>query len=270
MQFPMGGQAMYAETRYNEYQQQQAPSAFFSQFTPAANQYYQHHHQQRQGYQVYGYESPNNSLHSASTSEIHPNTAPLNFHRNNEQGVFPHQALPQGIRHIIIDNICPGVDIQTLQDHFHDAGHMLHCKIIRYSNHENGNETRYSELSYPGQCYAAATFSTAEEAERAVVMFNGSDLGGSKVVVRLDTEWISSTIGTEEGNNEAGGAESDWSRSQSYSLSFTPSSNALLASSVSSSTATSLGAFSVYSGMSTQLPRLQDVIERMLSTDQNL
>lgn len=85
-------------------------------------------------------------------------------------------------------------------------------------------------------------------------MYNGSDLGGSRVVVRLDTEWDPSSHSTEEGNgNGDGGGESDWSRSQSYSVSFTTSSNALLASSVSSSTATSLGTFSAYSGMSTSL-----------------
>lgn len=83
-------------------------------------------------------------------------------------------------------------------------------------------------------------------------MYNGSNLGGSRVVVRLDTEWDPSTAGIEEGNGngDGGGGESDWSRSQSYSLSFTTSSNAPLASSVSSSTATSLGTFSAYSGMS--------------------
>lgn len=91
-------------------------------------------------------------------------------------------------------------------------------------------------------------------------MYNGSDLGGSRVVVRLDTEWDPSSLSTEEGNgngngngNGDGGGESDWSRSQSYSVSFTTSSNALLASSVSSSTATSLGTFSAYSGMSSSL-----------------
>lgn len=82
-------------------------------------------------------------------------------------------------------------------------------------------------------------------------MYNGSELGGSRVVVRLDTEWDPSTAIIEEGSGNCdGGGESDWSRSQSYSVSFTASSNAVLASSVSSSTATSLGTFSAYSGMS--------------------
>jgi hypothetical protein len=247
MQIPVRGQPVYSETRYHDYQQQQAPSGFINQYLPAANQYY-HQHQQ-QGYHVYGHDSRKHSLHSSSTSDIYPNTATAPY--RNEAGILSHQALPQGTRHIIIDNICPGVDIQTLQDHFHDAGHMLNCKIIRYNNHENGNEARYNELSYPGQCYATATFSTAEDAERAVGMYNGSDLGGSRVVVRLDTEWDPSSTEESNGNGEGGGGgESDWSRSQSYSLSFSSSSNALLASSVSSSTATSLGTFSAYSGMS--------------------
>lgn len=249
MQVPVRGQPMYAETRYHEYQQQQqGPSAFISHYTPAANQYYQH--QPQQGYHIYGgYESRKHSLHSNSTSDAYPNTA-VTAPYNHDGGLLPHQTLTHGIRHIIIDNICPGVDIQTLQDHFRDAGHILHCRIIRYNNHENGNKARYNELSYPGQCYATATFSTVEEAERAVGMYNGSDLGGGRVVVRLDTEWDPSTNMNEDGtgNGEAGG-ESDWSRSQSYSLSFTTSSNALLASSVSSSTATSLGTFSAHSGM---------------------
>uniref|UniRef100_A0A093V7M3 Putative RNA-binding protein n=1 Tax=Talaromyces marneffei PM1 TaxID=1077442 RepID=A0A093V7M3_TALMA len=188
MQIPVRGQPMYTETRYPDYHQQQGgPSAFFSQFPPAPSQYYYHH--QQQGYHVYGYESRKPSFHSSSTSEIYPNTAAAPY--SNEGGINPHQALTQGIRHIIIDNICPGVDIQTLQDHFRDAGHMLHCQIIR--DNENGHEARCNELSYPGQCYATATFSTAEEAERAVGMYNGSDLGGSRVVVRLDTEYDPST-----------------------------------------------------------------------------
>lgn len=266
MQIPVRGQPVYAETRYHEYHQQpQAPSAFFGQYPPAANQYYQQ--QQQQGYHVYaGYESRKHSLHSSSTSDVYPNTAVTASH-NNDGGVLPHQTLAQGIRHIIIDNICPGVDVQILQDHFRDAGHMLDCKIIRYNNHENGNEARYNELSYPGQCYATATFSTVEEAERAVGMYNGSDLGGTRVVVRLDTDWNPSNSMNEDGNGNGDvGGESDWSRSQSYSLSFTTSSNALLASSVSSSTATSLGTFS---GMSNS-QRLQHVIERRIGTDQCL
>lgn len=268
MQIPVRGQPMYAETGYHEFQQQQqAPSVFFGQYPPTGNQYYQH--QQHQGYHVYaGYESRKHSLHSSSTSDVYPNTA-VTASYNNNGGMLPHQTLPQGIRHIIIDNICPGVDVQILQDHFRDAGKMLDCKIIRYNNHENGNEARYNELSYPGQCYATATFSTVEEAERAVGMYNGSDLGGSRVVVRLDTEWDPSNSMNEDGNgngNGDGGGESDWSRSQSYSLSFTTSSNALLASSVSSSTATSLGTFS---GMSNP-QRSQHVIERRIVTDQCL
>ncbi|RAO69403.1 uncharacterized protein BHQ10_005415 [Talaromyces amestolkiae] len=193
MQIPVRGQPMYAETGYHEFQQQQqAPSVFFGQYPPTGNQYYQH--QQHQGYHVYaGYESRKHSLHSSSTSDVYPNTA-VTASYNNNGGMLPHQTLPQGIRHIIIDNICPGVDVQILQDHFRDAGKMLDCKIIRYNNHENGNEARYNELSYPGQCYATATFSTVEEAERAVGMYNGSDLGGSRVVVRLDTEWDPSNI----------------------------------------------------------------------------
>ncbi|EEA21316.1 RNA binding protein [Talaromyces marneffei ATCC 18224] len=200
MQIPVRGQPMYTETRYPDYHQQQGgPSAFFSQFPPAPSQYYYHH--QQQGYHVYGYESRKPSFHSSSTSEIYPNTAAAPY--SNEGGINPHQALPQGIRHIIIDNICPGVDIQTLQDHFRDAGHMLHCQIIR--DNENGHEARCNELSYPGQCYATATFSTAEEAERAVGMYNGSDLGGSRVVVRLDTEYDPSTAEDSNVNGDGGG-----------------------------------------------------------------
>ncbi len=70
---------------------------------------------------------------------------------------------------------------------------MVKCKIIRYNKSENGTEARCNESSYPGQFYATATFSTAEEADRAVGMYNGSDLGGTRVVVRLDSEWDPST-----------------------------------------------------------------------------
>ncbi|EED17101.1 hypothetical protein TSTA_021580 [Talaromyces stipitatus ATCC 10500] len=246
-QIAMCGQPLYAESRYRD-DQHTSPTAFLSQYAPSPNQYY--HHTQ-QGYHVYGYGSRKRSLCSTGTSDMYRNTTTTTATYNGGEGIFSFQAgvhqmspVSKGISHIIIDNIRPGIDIKTLQDHFRDAGHVLYCQINRYNNNNGGNgkEAQCNESSYPGQFYATATFATAEEAERAVGMYNGSELGGSRVVVRLDTEW--DPFAVEKSNMNGEGGEGDWSRSQSYSLSFTTS-NAPLASSVSSSTET----FSSYSAL---------------------
>jgi RNA recognition motif. (a.k.a. RRM, RBD, or RNP domain) len=217
---------------YTENGPDYAPAVLHRGSTPTfimPNSYRQH------GYQIYGYEFHKNSNSVNNDAASYCNT-----------GIPPQRAMSmQATCNVIVDNIRPGVDQQTLKNHFCGAGYMLHCQIIRYNTDGNGGQ--YNEHNYPAQCYATATFSSAEEAEKAVKMYNGSDLAGSRVVVRLDSEWDgsddSTTTTTPAGD---GSGESDWSRS----LSFTTTSTLPLQSSVSESTVASIGTYSAYSGKS--------------------
>ncbi|OKL59599.1 hypothetical protein UA08_05087 [Talaromyces atroroseus] len=239
-------QPMYTETGPDYEQHRQAPSALPRRSTSAyimPNSYPQH------GYQMYGYEAHKTGSGIHSGTNTYPNDAASYC----TTGILSQRTMPmQPTCNIIIDNIRPGVDQQTLTDHFRGAGYMLNCQIIRYDSDENGG--RYNEHNYPAQCYATATFSSADEAEKAVKMYNGSDLAGSRVVVRLDSKWddaslddstpsTTTTTATTAAGGGDGGGESDWSRS----LSFTTSSTLPLRSSVSESTVASMGGFSAYS-----------------------
>ncbi|KAH8700665.1 hypothetical protein BGW36DRAFT_425480 [Talaromyces proteolyticus] len=132
---------------------------------------YFHHHQPSYHPLPCTFEAHKSPLYPTSSS--YANTIPRTF-------PFPP------ISTVIIDNLRPGVDVQTLKTHFRGIGVIEHCEITPYDS-GNGQHQQIHHSSGPGH-YATATFQSADEAERAVLAFNGTMLAGNQIGVRLDLE----------------------------------------------------------------------------------
>ncbi|CRG86440.1 RNA binding protein [Talaromyces islandicus] len=134
-------------------------------------------------------------------------------------------------RSVIIDNLHPNVDVQTLKAHFRTtAGAAVErCEIVVVPSDGNAPPSPHHGAKDKA-CYAMATFSSADEATRAVSLCNGTLLVGNRIVVRFDRDCTNAIFppGGGGGGGEGLQADEDWvsttplSSSSSY---FQPSSS---------------------------------------------
>ncbi|KAK6355323.1 hypothetical protein TWF696_004433 [Orbilia brochopaga] len=154
-------------------------------------QHQHHHHHHHHHHQINQQASIDGHRYQASQVPAAIPPAPLVI--NNSAGVpvnLTHGAVQTENRGIFIGNLPYNTHWRDLRTFLSSAGNIIRCDVPRKPNNK-------------GRGYATVLFASAEDANRACDMFNGTTFQGRQIRVRLDT--YANTKSVEVGGGGGGG-----------------------------------------------------------------